>query len=46
MSDVVMSEAAGRVLTVTINRPEARDAINRDVAQGLRAGQADQRSRT
>ncbi len=33
--DVVLTEKRGRVLLVTINRPEARNAINSDVGRGL-----------
>jgi enoyl-CoA hydratase len=35
MSDVVLTEVNDRVLIVTINRPDARNAIDRDVALGL-----------
>jgi enoyl-CoA hydratase len=37
MSDVVTYEANGRVAVITLNRPEARNAINGDVANGLEA---------
>ena len=37
MSDVVLTEARGRVLLITLNRPEAMNAINSDLAQGLLA---------
>jgi enoyl-CoA hydratase len=37
MSDVVLTESRGRVLLITLNRPEARNAINTDLAQGLLA---------
>ena len=35
MSDEVLTERHGRVLVITINRPEARNAFNLAVAQGL-----------
>jgi len=35
MSDVVLSERRGRVGLVTINRPEALNAVNTDVMKGL-----------
>lgn len=37
MSDAVTYEATGRVATITLNRPEARNAVNGDVASGLEA---------
>ncbi|MCB0969493.1 MAG: enoyl-CoA hydratase/isomerase family protein [Ilumatobacter sp.] len=37
MSDVVTFEARERVGIITLNRPEARNAINGDVASGLEA---------
>jgi enoyl-CoA hydratase len=37
MSDVVLYEAQGRVALITLNRPEARNAINGDVALGMEA---------
>lgn len=37
MSDAVLSEVRGRVLVITLNRPEARNAVNGDVATGLEA---------
>ena len=37
MSDTVEYAATGRVATITLNRPEARNAINGDVAAGLEA---------
>ena len=35
MSDAVLTEVRGRVLLITLNRPEAMNAINTDLAQGL-----------
>lgn len=37
MSDIVQYETRGRVAVITLNRPEARNAINGDVANGLEA---------
>jgi enoyl-CoA hydratase len=37
MSDIVTFEADGHVAVITLNRPEARNAINGAVAQGLEA---------
>jgi enoyl-CoA hydratase len=37
MSDIVQYEARGRVAIITLNRPEARNAVNGDVAEGLEA---------
>ncbi len=37
MSEIVTYEAAGRVAVITLNRPEARNAVNGDVATGLEA---------
>lgn len=37
MSDIVTYEARGRVAVITLNRPEARNAVNGDVAEGLEA---------
>ena len=37
MSDVVTYEVQGKVALITLNRPEARNAVNGDVAQGLEA---------
>jgi enoyl-CoA hydratase len=34
----VLSERRGRVLTITINRPDQRNAVNAAVAQGIGAG--------
>jgi enoyl-CoA hydratase len=35
MSDEVLTEARGRVLVITLNRPDARNAINTPLAQGM-----------
>ncbi|HEU4360511.1 MAG TPA: crotonase/enoyl-CoA hydratase family protein [Mycobacterium sp.] len=35
MSEAVLQERHGRILVVTINRPDARNAANRAVSQGL-----------
>jgi enoyl-CoA hydratase len=37
MSDVVLYEVQGRVAVITLNRPEARNAVNGDVANGVEA---------
>lgn len=37
MSEIVTYEADGRVAVLTLNRPEARNAVNGDVAEGLEA---------
>ena len=37
MSDIVKYQAQGRVALITLNRPEARNAINGDVAEGIEA---------
>ena len=37
MSDIVLYEVQGRVALITLNRPEARNAVNGDVAAGLEA---------
>lgn len=37
MSEIVTYEARGRVALITLNRPEARNAVNGDVANGLEA---------
>ncbi len=38
---VVLTERRGRVLLITLNRPDAMNAINRDLAQGLLAAVAE-----
>jgi enoyl-CoA hydratase/carnithine racemase len=38
MSDIVTFETDGHVAVITLNRPEARNAVNGEVAQGLEAG--------
>lgn len=37
MADEVLQSAEGGILTVTINRPEAKNAVNRAVAEGITA---------
>jgi enoyl-CoA hydratase/carnithine racemase len=37
MSDIVTFETDGHVAVITLNRPEARNAVNGEVAQGLEA---------
>jgi enoyl-CoA hydratase len=37
MSDIVQYEVQGRIGIITLNRPEARNAINGDVANGVEA---------
>lgn len=37
MSDAVLTEASNGVLTITINRPEAKNAVNAAVAEGIAA---------
>jgi enoyl-CoA hydratase len=37
MSDIVQYEAHGHIALITLNRPEARNAVNGDVAQGVEA---------
>lgn len=37
MSDIVQYETRGRVAIITLNRPEARNAVNGDVAAGVEA---------
>jgi enoyl-CoA hydratase len=35
VSDEILTERRGRVLVITINRPDARNAVNLAVGQGL-----------
>ena len=35
MSDLVLAERRDRVMLITINRPEARNAVNLDVTIGI-----------
>jgi len=35
VSEEILTERRGRVLVITINRPEARNAVNLAVSQGL-----------
>ena len=37
MSDIVTYATQGRIAIITLNRPEARNAVNGDVAQGMEA---------
>ncbi len=37
MSDIVTYETRGRVALITLNRPEARNAVNGDLAEGMEA---------
>ncbi|MBB3048048.1 enoyl-CoA hydratase [Litorivivens lipolytica] len=37
MSDAVLTEVADGVMTITINRPNAKNAVNLDVAKGIAA---------
>ena len=37
MSEIVTYESEGRVAVITLNRPDARNAVNGEVAQGLEA---------
>ena len=37
MSDIVEYETQGRIAVITLNRPEARNAINGDVANAMEA---------
>ncbi len=37
MADDVLCEIRGRVLLITLNRPDARNAVNSALAQGLLA---------
>ena len=41
MTDVVLSEVRDRIATVTLNRPDARNALSRAVIKGLRAAVRD-----
>ena len=44
MSDVVLYEVRDRIATVTLNRPDARNALSRAVISGLRRAVADAQS--
>jgi enoyl-CoA hydratase len=35
VADEVLTERRGRVLLITLNRPDARNAINHELADGL-----------
>ena len=35
MADVVLTEVSDRIATVTLNRPESRNALNREVRRTL-----------
>ncbi|HEV7536026.1 MAG TPA: enoyl-CoA hydratase, partial [Acidimicrobiia bacterium] len=35
MAEEVLTERRGRVLLITLNRPDARNAINHELADGL-----------
>ena len=37
MSDVIRTEVSGGIAVITIDRPEARNAVNGDVARGIAA---------
>lgn len=37
MSDIVQYETRGRVAVITLNRPEARNAVNGELASALEA---------
>ncbi|MGA1611443.1 MAG: enoyl-CoA hydratase, partial [Ilumatobacteraceae bacterium] len=37
MANIVEYEVRGKVAIITLNRPEARNAVNGDVASGLEA---------
>lgn len=41
MSDVLLTERRGRVLVMTLNRPDQRNALNADLADGLAAALAE-----
>ncbi len=41
MTDVVLSEVRDRIATVTLNRPEARNALSRALLKGLRSAVRD-----
>ena len=36
-NQVVLTEVVDNVLVITLNRPEAKNAVNQDVAQGVAA---------
>ena len=37
MADEVLTEIRGKVMVITLNRPEAMNAVNQDLAQALAA---------
>lgn len=37
MSDAVLTEIEDGVITITLNRPEAKNAVNKDIAEGVAA---------
>ena len=37
MSDVLLTERRGRVLVMTLNRPDQRNALNAELADALKA---------
>jgi len=41
MTDVVLYEVRDRIATITLNRPQARNALSREVIKGLRAAVRD-----
>lgn len=41
MTDVVLSEVRDRIATITLNRPEARNALSRDLLKALRGAVRD-----